>query len=199
MTPSSGGSSLSDDALMAAMQAGDQAAFRSLVERHLDRAYALALRTLGHRSDAEDVTQEAFLKLWSIRERWEPGRAKVSTWLYRVVLNRAIDLRRRTRESGMENVPEPQDPAPDAANRIHFDQVSDRLHTAMTALSPPQRAAIALFYYDDMSIAEIATVMETTGGAVESLLKRARQRLRQSVHLRDSDVRELFPSHGSRP
>ena len=74
-----------DDTLLLLIGNGDQEAYRSLVERHIDRAYGVALRILDNRADAEDVVQDVFLKVWTHRGRWEGGKAKFSTWLYRVV------------------------------------------------------------------------------------------------------------------
>ena len=76
------------------------------MRRHIDRAYALALRILDNPADADDVVQDVLLKVWTHRGRWEGGRAKFSTWLYRVVTNRCIDLRRQPRADDLENAPE---------------------------------------------------------------------------------------------
>ena len=84
-----------DDLLLMRIASDDRDAFARLVERHADRGFALALRILKNSDDAEDVVQDSFLKLWTHRKRMEIGRAKFSTWLYRVITNRCIDLRRK--------------------------------------------------------------------------------------------------------
>lgn len=94
-----------DAELLDRLAAGDEAAFRALVERHIDRAYAIALRIVGNAADAEDVVQDTMLKVWTHRGRWQHGRAKFSTWLYRVVSNRCIDLRRKPRTENVDVVP----------------------------------------------------------------------------------------------
>src|ERR1700733_8624655 len=94
-----------DDALLDRLAANDEVAFRTLVERHIDRAYAIALRIVGNAADAEDVVQDTMLKVWTHRGRWQQGRAKFSTWLYRVVSNRCIDLHRRPRTDNVDAVP----------------------------------------------------------------------------------------------
>jgi RNA polymerase sigma-70 factor, ECF subfamily len=176
MTPLS---TLSDDDLLRCMQDDDETAFRALVERHIDRAYGLALRLLKNVADAEDVSQEAFVKVWTHRQDWEFGRAKFTTWLYRVVVNRCIDLRRRPASEGLDEVPEPADEAEDAVTTIHKRELSGRIESAMARLPAQQRMAVLLSYYDDLTNAEIAEIMGRSVGSVESLLKRGRQTLRE--------------------
>jgi RNA polymerase sigma-70 factor (ECF subfamily) len=186
------GQAYSDDALMEFVKAGDQRAFRELVSRHLDRVYAVALRILGNRADAEDLAQDSFMRLWKTRDRWEPGRAQVGTWLYRVVVNRCIDLRRKSRELAVDEVPDIADDCASAVTTIHNSQMSRKLDDALTHLPEQQRAAVVLFYFEDMSNAEVAVVMDTTVGAVESLLKRARKKLRDIMRGSENDARHLF-------
>jgi RNA polymerase sigma-70 factor (ECF subfamily) len=180
---------LGDDALIERMQADDAEAYRILVSRHIDRAYGLALRILKSPADAEDVTQDAFVKAWQHRQSWQAGRAKFSTWLYRVIVNRCIDLRRLPRNDWIEDVPEPADDAEDSVSLIQRRQVYGQLELALARLPAQQRAAIALSYYDDMGNADIAEVLGTTISAVESLLKRGRQRLRELLKRSENDVR----------
>jgi RNA polymerase sigma-70 factor, ECF subfamily len=181
-----------DDRLLDRIANGDEAAFRELVERHVDRAYGLALRILGNNADADDVVQDTFLKVWTHRGRWENGRAKFSTWLYRVVTNRCIDLRRQPRSEDVESVPEPMDDKPNVINSMQRSEVSDMLDTAMERLPEQQRIAVILSYHEGMSNLEIAEVMETTVAAVESLLKRGRQQLRKLLHRWERDIRQSF-------
>lgn len=183
-----------DDELLLRVAAEDEAAFRSLVERHIDRAYGLALRILGNGADAEDVVQDTFLKVWTHRGRWEGGRAKFSTWLYRVVMNRCIDLRRQPRGEDVEAVAEPVDNKPDAVTEIHRHEVSGMLEEAMAKVPEQQRYALILSYHQELSNSEIAEVMDTTVPAVESLLKRGRQRLRELLRRAEGDIRQSFAS-----
>ena len=106
-----------DKDLLDRLADNDEHAFRSLVERHIDRAYAIALRILGNAADAEDVVQDTMLKVWTHRGRWQHGRAKFSTWLYRVVSNRCIDLRRKPRTENVDAVPEVADGQPGRQQR----------------------------------------------------------------------------------
>jgi len=179
---------MADDDLLERMQSDDSEAYRTLVARHMDRAYGLALRILKSPADAEDVTQDAFVKAWLHRHSWQAGRAKFSTWLYRVIVNRCIDLRRLPRNEWLDDVPEPADDAEDNVSLIHRRQVYGQLEKALARLPAQQRAAVALSYYDDLGNAEIAEVLETTVSAVESLLKRGRQRLRELLKRSENDI-----------
>lgn len=181
-----------DDLLLDRMKQDDAEAYRILVERHVDRAYAVALRILRNVSDAEDVAQEALVKAWTHRQSWQPGRAKFSTWLYRVVFNRCIDLRRRPTNACLDDEAEPQDDQPDSVTMIHRRQVYDRLGEAMATMPDQQRAALTLSYFDDMGNGEIAEILGTTVQAVESLLKRGRQGLRERLRRSEHDVRQVF-------
>jgi RNA polymerase sigma-70 factor, ECF subfamily len=181
-----------DQPLLDRLAASDEAAFRELVQRHIDRAFGLAVRILGGKADAEDVVQDTFLKVWTHRGEWQHGRAKFSTWLYRVVTNRCIDLRRRPRTDDVDAIPEPMDSRPDAVSTMHRHQVSTILDEAIKRLPEQQRIALILSYHEDMSNADIAEVMETTVSAVESLLKRGRQQLRAILRSNEGDIRQSF-------
>lgn len=181
-----------DSELLDRLAADDEAAFRMLVERHIDRAYAIALRIVGNAADAEDVVQDTMLKIWSHRGRWLHGRAKFSTWLYRVISNRCIDLRRKPRNENVETVPEVADGQPGAVEIIERNELNDMLELAMQRLPEQQRIAVIFSYHENMSNGEIAQVMETTVAAVESLLKRGRQQLRQLLRKHERDIRTAF-------
>jgi RNA polymerase sigma-70 factor, ECF subfamily len=181
-----------DEPLLLRLAANDEVAFRTLVERHIDRAFGVALRIVGSRADAEDVVQDTLLKVWTHRGRWQHGRAKFSTWLYRVITNRCIDLRRQPRSDDVDAVPEPADTRPDAASTMQRDEVTDLLEKAMQQLPEQQRIAVIFSYHEDLSNAEIAEVMNTTVAAVESLLKRGRQQLKAILRRHERDVRHVF-------
>jgi len=181
-----------DSELLDRLAADDETAFRMLVERHIDRAYAIALRIVGNAADAEDVVQDTMLKIWSHRGRWQHGRAKFSTWLYRVISNRCIDLRRKPRNENVETVPEVADGQPGAVEIIERNELNDMLELAMQRLPEQQRIAVIFSYHENMSNGEIAQVMDTTVAAVESLLKRGRQQLRQLLRKHERDIRTAF-------
>ncbi|MBR0840351.1 RNA polymerase sigma factor [Bradyrhizobium liaoningense] len=181
-----------DSELLDRLATGDEVAFRMLVERHIDRAYAIALRIVGNAADAEDVVQDSMLKIWSHRGRWQHGRAKFSTWLYRVISNRCIDLRRKPRNENVETMPEIADGQPGAVEIIERNELNGMLELAMQRLPEQQRIAVILSYHENMSNGEIAQVMDTTVAAVESLLKRGRQQLRQLLRKHERDIRTAF-------
>jgi RNA polymerase sigma-70 factor (ECF subfamily) len=145
-----------DDAgLMAG--AGDRAAFDLLVARHGERALRLALRVLGGPTEAEEVAQEAFLRAWRAAARFDPDRARFSTWLHRIALNLAIDRARRrgTAPPALDLAEDLPDPAagPDAS----LDAAAER--AAPAELPPRQRAAVALAYEAGPSGAEAAAAL----------------------------------------
>lgn len=181
-----------DDMLLRRIAEHDESAFRELVERHMDRAYALALRILRNSADAEDVVQDVLLKVWTRRGTWEEGRGRFSTWLYRVVTNRCLDLRRRPRMDSDEEAPEQADESPDALQVIEQDEVTSLLDKAMQKLPDHQRIALILSYHDGMGNKEISEIMDTTVMAVESLLKRGRQQLRNHLSSAQSEIQDVF-------
>jgi RNA polymerase sigma-70 factor (ECF subfamily) len=174
-----------DEALMAAIATGDQVAFARLVERHLARTVGMATRLMGSRADGEEVAQEAFARVWAHAARWRPlgggGNARFTTWLYRIVMNLAIDRKRRPVHAAIEDADEPVDEADDGFARIHRRQVSDAVTHAMMNLPERQRVALTLCFFEGMSNIEAGNIMSLSVGAVESLLVRARRSLRQGL------------------
>jgi len=174
--------SIDDDAqLLRAVADGDRAAFNRLSHRHLDRAFSVAVRMTGNRADAEDVVQEVFLRLWQRPEAWRPGQAQFSTWLYRVVVNRCLDLKRRPKGTALDAIEEPRDPKPNA--EAHLVQAArDRaLKDAMAQLPERQRAALTLTYTAGLKNAEAASALEISVKALEALLVRAKRELRDAL------------------
>jgi len=168
----------SDDGLLAYIANGDRRAFALLMDRHLDRAASLARRVLNNRSDAEDVVQDAFLKVWQKAGQWQPGRAQFSTWLYRVVVNRCLDLKRKPVNAALDNVAEQSDDRPDAYEDIVARQRQAKIAAAVADLPERQRTAIALSYTAGLSNVEAAASMDISVKAFESLLVRAKRELR---------------------
>jgi len=175
----------SDEQLMAAIATGDQLAFARLVERHLARTVGLATRLMGSRADGEEIAQEAFSRVWSHASRWRPlgsgGNARFTTWLYRIAVNLAIDRKRRTKLTPLDDVEEPLDESDDGFRQIHKRQVSDAVAAAMLRLPERQRIALSLCFFDEISNIEAGKIMGLSVGAVESLLVRARRALRQDL------------------
>lgn len=167
-----------DEALLRAAGNGDRAAFVALVERHLARAIAISGRMLGSRADAEEVAQEAFLRVWQKAPDWrDDGGAKFSTWLHRVLVNLCIDRKRRRPTVPIDAIEEPVDESANSFDRVVSRERRQRLAKALAELPERQRAAVVLSYYEGLSNGAVAEALEVTVGAVESLLVRARRSL----------------------
>ena len=167
-----------DAELLQAIAGGDRSAFDRLSRRHLDRAYGVALRMTGSRADAQDVVQDVFLRLWQRPDAWRPGQAQFSTWLYRVVVNRCLDLKRRPKGTDLDSVEEPQDPDANAEDSLLDAERSRALDSAVKQLPERQREAIVLTYTAGLRNAEAASAMEISVKAFEALLVRAKRELR---------------------
>lgn len=175
----------SDSELLALYAEGDQSAARVLTARHLPRVLAHAHRILQDHAEAEDVAQEAMLKLWKIAPDWREGEARLSTWLYRVTANACTDRLRKRRTVGLEAAPEQVDAAPTAEAALIAVDRQKALHGAMAELPERQRNALVLRHFEALSNPDIAAALETSVEAVESLLGRARRALAQKLcHLR---------------
>ncbi|HEX6121412.1 MAG TPA: RNA polymerase sigma factor [Dongiaceae bacterium] len=170
-----------DAELLRAVADGDRAAFDRLSRRHLDRAYGVALRMTGSRADAEDVVQEVFLRLWLKPGAWQPGQAQFSTWLYRVVVNRCLDLKRRPKGTELDAIEEPQDPDDNAEDSLMHAERVRALDAAVARLPERQRAAIVLTYTAGLRNAEAASAMDISVKAFEALLVRAKRELRDHL------------------
>lgn len=169
-----------DEALMARIAAGDARAFGELVETRLDRVLAVARRMLGNDAEAEDVAQEALLRLWRQAEKWDGGRAQISTWLYRVTVNLCIDRLRVKREDPTPDVPDSPIPA-DQQHTLEEGDLREFMDNALQSLPERQRIALVLFHYEDLSMAVVAEMMDISVDAVESLLARGRRTLKQQL------------------
>jgi RNA polymerase sigma-70 factor, ECF subfamily len=172
-----------EPALIARCRAGDTAAYRTLVERHRDRAYGLALRILRSAPDAEEVAQDAFVRAW-LGLRDYRGDAAFATWLHRIVARRALDraaiLRgRRAREESMEQVEAARVAGAASVSGIAPGLESRRIVRLMETLPDAQRGVVSLFYFEERPVAEIARILRLPEGTVKTHLSRARAALRR--------------------
>jgi RNA polymerase sigma-70 factor (ECF subfamily) len=167
----------SDHDLMARTAQGDGRAFRTLAERHAGRALRLARRILGNEALAEDIVQDALLRVWTNAPRWRPE-AAFRTWLYRVVVNLCLNAKRRSPDLPLDAADHVADPAAAVDSQLEARERDRQIAAAIGTLPERQRAAIVLSYQEGLSNAEIAAVLETSVSSVETLLVRARRTLR---------------------
>jgi len=169
-----------DEKLLLRVAEGDLDAFDEIVRRHQHTAWRIAHRFLGDPAEAEDVAQEAFLRILAAAPRYKPG-AAFSTYLYRVVARLCIDYARKKRPIFTNTLPETVDSSPDPATALVQKDRDALVRKALDALPTRQRMAVILKYYEGLSYGEIARAMGTTVKAVERLLCRARKTLQNRL------------------
>jgi len=175
---------VSDDALLVLYANGDPEAAKMLTQRLTPRIYAHAYRMLSNQADAEDVAQEAMLRLWRIAPDWRQGEAKVTTWLYRVVANLCTDRLRRARTKPLDAVAEPADGAASVAQQMQTRARIDALHGALATLPDRQREAVVLRHIEGLANPEIAEIMQISIEATESLTARGKRALATALKAR---------------
>jgi len=170
-----------DEALLVLYANGDRAAAQALVMRLTPMVMGYAARLLNDRTEAEDVAQEAMLRLWKTAPDWRQGEAKVSTWLYRVVSNLCTDRLRKKRGVALDSVPEPEDDKPSASQRMIDTQRTAALYEALDRLPDRQRQAVVLRHIEGAMNPEIAQILEISVEAVESLTARGKRALKAAL------------------
>lgn len=171
---------LSDDALLVLYARGDAEAARVLTGRHLGRVYGFAARLLGDRAEAEDVAQEAMLRMWRVAGTWRSGEAQLSSWLYRVTVNLCTDRQRarlRRRTEALDDVAEPVDETASTEAALMQRERHDALQAALATLPDRQRQAVVLRHIEGLANPEIAAILEVGVEAVESLTARGKRAL----------------------
>lgn len=166
-----------DADLIARFARGDETAARLLTAQLLPRVYAHALRVLGNTAEAEDVAQEAMVRLWRQAPNWEADRARASTWLYRVTANLCSDRLRKQPAQSLDAVAAPEDPAPGPATRMLQTARHDALQAALQTLPERQRQAVVLRHLEGLANPEIAEILGLGVAAVESLTARGKRAL----------------------
>ena len=166
-----------DAALLARYGRGDAQAARELTARLTPLAFRVAVRMLGDRDEAEDVVQEAMLRLWRMAPDWRRGGARVSTWLYRVAVNLCTDRLRRRRAVALDDVPEPEDGHPGVSERMIAADRAAALEAELQHLPERQRQAVVLRHLEGLSNPEIGEIMDIGTEAVESLVARGKRAL----------------------
>lgn len=177
-----------DEVLLALFANGNASAARALTARLTPRVMGHAYRLLGNHAEAEDVTQEAMLRLWKIAPDWRQGEAKVTTWLYRVVANLCIDLRRRARGVALDSIPDPEDGRASVTDHMQAEARAEALQAALDQLPDRQRQAVVLRHIEGLANPEIAEIMEITTEAVESLTARGKRALTAALAGRQEEL-----------
>jgi RNA polymerase sigma-70 factor (ECF subfamily) len=180
-----------DVGLMLRVQEGDQEAFVQLEQRYSPRVFGFFCRRLGDRAEAEDLTQEVFLRLYRYRERYQP-RARFATWIFHITQNVARNaLRTRRRHPCVRlEVPTGEDDllqelladcgeAP--SQPLERDELAGVVRAAVADLAGRQRIALEMHQFEDRTYAEVAASLDMTPQAAKSLLYRARNQLRASL------------------
>jgi len=178
--------------LMARVAGGDQEAFEILVNRHQTSVLNLIYRFIGDRTQAKDLAQEVFLRIWQAAKSYEP-KAKFTTWIYRITANLCFNELKSSRRKKWfqflqsdgdheirteENLP---DRSPSPEDRLLAKERSLQITDALQSLPENQRMALILKRYDDLSYQEIAQILGCSVSAVESLLVRAKRSLQKNL------------------
>lgn len=177
-----------DTELMVRFSEGDDDAFVQLTERHRKRVLNIAQRFVGDRATADDIAQEAFVRVHQARGRYRPT-SKFSTWLYQIVANLCLnEMRRRKRRpawlwGGAEDSPQEQAPGagPNPEESYQRGELSRAVHEALARLPEKQRMAVILNRFEELSYEEVASVLGCSVGAVDGLLSRAKATLRREL------------------
>jgi RNA polymerase sigma factor (sigma-70 family) len=168
-----------DRALAEAFRAGDQSALKTAYDNWGGMVQRYCARLLSSTADAEDVTQQVFVTAWDLRERYDPERAALSSWLMGIARNKVLDRRRAN-----ARLPTPMRSTPDAPSAVHdMDQVAQRLLVgdALERLPEDQRAALELAFFEGYSHGEVAERLGMPLGTAKSTIRRGLERLRRAL------------------
>jgi RNA polymerase sigma-70 factor, ECF subfamily len=189
--PAAAPSSSADRDLVARAASGDERAIASLYERYGGVLYAVAYRIVGQRADAEEAVIEAFAQVWREAPRFEPARGSVAGWLTMIARSRALDMvRARARRDRITASAAADRPGaspgmsswrPDAGGALDDSERRAQVRQALDTLSPPQRQAIELAYFEGLSQSEIAERLQEPLGTVKTRVRLGMQKLRECL------------------
>lgn len=189
-----------DAALMRRIASGDKTAGRELMERSLGQVLAIGRRILRDPVEAEDVAQDTFIRAWKAAPDWQPGQAKLESWMCRIATNLCLDRLRKKREALMESPPELRDGAVTADDALIASETGLCVMAAIAALPERQRLALELCHFQDYSNIEAADKLEISVDALESLLARGRRKLKAKLMpQREELMSSLSQAAGSTP
>jgi RNA polymerase sigma-70 factor, ECF subfamily len=178
----------SDPALVSSALRGNQDAFRSLTERYSLAVFHLAYRITANENDAEDVTQETFLRAFRNLKQYQ-SRSLFSTWLYRIAVNYALDLLRQRKRFVVPVPADPEEnwlqeiacPKPTAERLVLSSEIRENLREAMAHLTAQERAALVLRHFHELSIDEISRNLGLNANATKHSIFRAVRKLRRAL------------------
>ena len=171
----------SDVSLLKEIQGGNHSAFSILVNRHTTRCYNMAFRYLLNQQDAEDIVQQAFLKLWKNPQAWKPGKAQFTTWFTRVIINLCLDDLKKRKPLSLPDQFDIEDSSKLALENLLDEERHSLVQAAIDKLPERQKTVLILCYFEQHSNKEAANILETTERAVQSLLLRAKEFLKLSL------------------
>jgi RNA polymerase sigma-70 factor (ECF subfamily) len=171
----------SDEDLMERIAGGDSRALRVLMQRHMPRTVRMAERITRNRADADDVAQDAFLRVWRKAASFDVTRGRFSGWLGQIVANLSIDRLRMRRTEPLDPDLDIADPAPRADDDLAAAEERAAVDAALAELPERQRVALVLFHFEELSGREAAAALNLGEKAFESLLTRARIAIRERV------------------
>lgn len=170
---------LSDEELMELIINGKHSAFAELVSRYTDKFYSTAYRILMSKDDSEDMVQDAFLKLWSDPGKWDKKyNVKFTTWFYKILINQCLDHKRKKKYRTHNELDEKISGNSSTEIAIEKLSMSDLINRSINKLPEKQQLAINLCYYEHLTTREAAEIMGLKPKGVQSLVLRARERLK---------------------
>ena len=173
---------LDDKSLISQIQEGSHEAFATLVNRHSNRFYSIAYRLVSNKDDAEDIVQEAFLKLWDRPQLWNPNKqAKFTTWFYKVIINLCFDLTKKKKPIDLPEDIELVDRNPGQDVLLDTHQKQTLLEGFVQELPARQQLALNLCFYEGLTNKQAAEIIGVKVKAVQSLIMRAKTTLKAKV------------------
>lgn len=172
---------VSDEELIARARRGEAAAFEALVNRYRKPAMRLALRFTRRETEAEELTQDAFLQVYRHANKYNPEIASFSAWFFAILGNLCRNVVKRSKSFSLVELPVDTTAADDPEGAFAHEERRGALTAALARLTPKQRSVLLLRHYEDFSCAETAAALGLSVKAVGSLSTRARRRLRQEL------------------
>jgi RNA polymerase sigma-70 factor (ECF subfamily) len=175
-------STFDDERLLKLIIEGNHSAFSEMVRRHTNKYYGIAYRVLLNRDDAEDIVQEAFLRIWKNPQNWDISHnVKFTTWFYRVVINLCLDYKKKNRFDTSDKYDEIESAASNQDGIIEMKHRQQLVNKYISELPERQQIALNLCFYEGISNKEAAVIMDINLKALQSLIMRAKINLKQKL------------------